>query len=163
MADDSLITPETRALVGKEIAFAGSEEIEKGMIRRFALATGDLNPLYHDEEYARKSRYGGIIAPPTFIFEINFSTGAELREDGSPVARLRPPPPLNTLVRGGNEYEFFRPVRAGDVISGRYRIVDIYQKRGRTGDLVFAIGEATFSNLKGEALGVNRETMIFLP
>ncbi len=30
-------------------------EIEKGMLRRFAQAVGDPNPLWQDEEYAAKS------------------------------------------------------------------------------------------------------------
>ena len=42
-------------------------EVEKGSIRRYAEAVGDNNPLYRDEAYASKSRYGGIIAPPGFF------------------------------------------------------------------------------------------------
>ena len=42
-------------------------EIEKGMIQRFVQAIDDPNPLWQDEEYAKKSQYGGIIAPPTCI------------------------------------------------------------------------------------------------
>ena len=42
-------------------------EVEKGAIRRFADAVDDPNPLYHDEEYARKSKYGSMIAPPGFF------------------------------------------------------------------------------------------------
>jgi len=33
-------------------------------IRRFAQAIDDPNPLYYDEEYAKKTIYKGIIAPP---------------------------------------------------------------------------------------------------
>ncbi len=47
-------------------------EIEKGMIRQFVQAIDDQNPLWQDEEYARKSQYGGIIAPPHFILTIGF-------------------------------------------------------------------------------------------
>ena len=46
-------------------------EIEKGMLRRFAIATGDTDPIYHDEDYARASQFGEIISPPTFPFEWN--------------------------------------------------------------------------------------------
>jgi len=42
-------------------------EVEKGAIRRFAEAVNDANPLFQDEEYARKSQYGTIIAPPGFF------------------------------------------------------------------------------------------------
>ncbi len=59
----SAITPELRNAVGKESA-PKVFEVEKGHIRRFAEAVGDPNPMYRDEAYARKSRYGNIIAPP---------------------------------------------------------------------------------------------------
>ena len=42
-------------------------EVEKGAIKRFADAVGDRNPLYWDEEHARNSRYGSIVAPPGFF------------------------------------------------------------------------------------------------
>ena len=40
--------------------------IEKGKIREMAAAAYDDNPIYFDEEYAKKTRFGGIIAPPHF-------------------------------------------------------------------------------------------------
>src|SRR5579884_1325558 len=41
--------------------------VEAGHIMLFARSVGDPNPVYHDEEYARRSEVGGIIAPPTFV------------------------------------------------------------------------------------------------
>src|SRR5699024_3946968 len=51
-------------------------EVEKGHIRKFADSIGDSNPLYRDEEYAAKTTYGGIIAPPTFPIAIASEGGA---------------------------------------------------------------------------------------
>ena len=42
-------------------------DIEKGAIIKFAQAIEDDNPVYNDEKAARESRYGGLIAPPTFL------------------------------------------------------------------------------------------------
>ena len=42
-------------------------EVEREAIRRFADSVDDPNPLYYDEEYAKKSKYGTIIAPSGFI------------------------------------------------------------------------------------------------
>ena len=39
-------------------------EVEKGAIKKFADAVDDGNPLYWDEEYAKNTKYGSIIAPP---------------------------------------------------------------------------------------------------
>ncbi|MDA1349146.1 MAG: MaoC family dehydratase N-terminal domain-containing protein, partial [Chloroflexi bacterium] len=60
------LTPEMRAAIGSE-SEPVTWEVEKGEIIRFAQAIGDPNPVYSDEAAARKSRHGGIIAPPTFL------------------------------------------------------------------------------------------------
>ena len=41
--------------------------IEAGHIMMFARAIGDPNPIYYDEDSAKTTEPGGIIAPPTFI------------------------------------------------------------------------------------------------
>ena len=40
--------------------------VEASHIMMFARSVGDKNPIYHDEDYARSTEPGGIIAPPTF-------------------------------------------------------------------------------------------------
>ena len=42
--------------------------VEASHIMMFARSVGDANPIYHDEEYAKGTDSGGIIAPPTFCF-----------------------------------------------------------------------------------------------
>src|SRR3546814_3375701 len=43
-------------------------EVTRDAIRHWAWATGDRNRLYTDEDYARRSRHGGPIAPPTMLY-----------------------------------------------------------------------------------------------
>jgi acyl dehydratase len=45
-----------------------NEEATRGAMRRFADGVGDDNPLWGDEEYAQSTRYGCIVAPPSFVF-----------------------------------------------------------------------------------------------
>jgi len=161
MDEESLITPEIQAMVGQEVVSRGVEEVSKCTIRRFAVSVGDLNPLYLDEEFAKKSRYGGVIAPPIYVTAVNHNALAETGEDGRLLGRIKLPPPLNRLTRGGNEYEFFQPVRPGDIINTKRTILDIYQKQGKAGGLVFVIYETAYTNQKDELLSVNRETLIF--
>ncbi len=156
------VTDEMKAMIGQEAVFRGVDEIGKGAIKKFALAVGDLNPLYIDEEYAKKSRYGGIIAPPTFVFDVVHDKKTKIGEDGRGLARIRLPPPFGRILRGGNEYEFLKPVRPEDIISSRRKIIDIYEKQGRSGKLIFVISETTYTNQRKEVLGINRETLIFL-
>ena len=46
-------------------------EATRDNIRHYAHGIGDDNPLWCDPDYARNTRYGDIIAPPTFIFACN--------------------------------------------------------------------------------------------
>ena len=54
-----------RNLIGKEYPFI-TYEVGREKIREYARATLAKNPLYFDPEFARRSRYGTIAAPPTF-------------------------------------------------------------------------------------------------
>ncbi len=41
--------------------------VEAGHIMLFARAVGDTNQIYYDEDFAKGTEPGGIIAPPTFV------------------------------------------------------------------------------------------------
>ena len=71
MVDEHPIVSVLRKHINVKVTVTDPFEIEKGMLRRFAIATGDTDPIYHDEDYARSSTYGEIISPPTFPFEWN--------------------------------------------------------------------------------------------
>jgi acyl dehydratase len=164
MEKASLISPEVKAMIGTEKIFSSLEEVGRATIRRFAIAVGDPNPLYWDEEFAKKTSYGGIVAPPTMVFELNHNLGDEIsEEDGGYSDKILLPPPLTRFVRGGNEYEFFKPVRPMDKITVKRKISQIYEKEGKAGPLVFVIVEISYANQKGELLGINRETFVFMP
>ena len=67
IADDALA--QARALIGMPIRVEQyNYEATRDTIRHYAWGIGDDNPLYYDADYARKSKWGTIIAPPTFFF-----------------------------------------------------------------------------------------------
>ncbi|MCJ7833134.1 MAG: MaoC family dehydratase N-terminal domain-containing protein, partial [Deltaproteobacteria bacterium] len=39
-------------------------------IRHFVDGVGDVNPLYRDPEYAAKTRYGRLVAPPSWLYSV---------------------------------------------------------------------------------------------
>lgn len=163
MAQESLITDEIRSWIGHETP-PWTIEATKLDIKRFAVATDDLNPLYLDEVYAEHSPYGGLIAPPLFYMAplTNPVPESELRTDGLPTEGKFPIPstPLPRLMDGGTEIEFFVPIRVGDTITGRCKIIDIYQKEGRTGPLIFVVRECRYTNQKGELVLVEKGSSI---
>lgn len=161
MDGESLMTPEIKAMKGQETYFPGKEVVDKSSIRRYAQAISDLNPLYLDEEYARNSEYGGIVAPPTFIFDVSHDIFAEVGDDGRDLSRVAIPG--MSAVRGGNEYQFLEPVRPGDVVNRRRKITEVYEKEGKkAGRILFVTYEITYTNQNGSVLGMCRETMMFL-
>ena len=151
-----LITPEIEALVGQEATFQGTEPVDAGVIRRFAKALG-----------LKDGRYYGLadappVAPPTFVFSVNHDSLGKMDESGRPANRLSLPPPFGPAIRGGNRYQFFRPVQVGDQIQILRKITSLKEKAGRRGPMAFLTYSLTYRNQKGDLLGINDETLIFL-
>lgn len=162
MAEDDAIPPEIMAMLGQEAESPGSEVVDASAIRRYVAALNDPDPLYLDEEYAKQTSYGGIVAPPTFVFDVTNNVFAPVGEDGRDTRRIQRPAGYRGL-RGGNEYEFIKPVRPGDIISRKRKIIDVYQKSGKkSGSIVFVISETSYFNQRKELLGKNRETSMYV-
>jgi hydroxyacyl-ACP dehydratase HTD2-like protein with hotdog domain len=62
---------------------------------------------------------------------------------------------------GGSEWTFHRPVRVGDHLTEVAKILDMSEKPGRTGQLLFITRETTQTNQKGELLQTIRAISIF--
>jgi acyl dehydratase len=139
-----------KSAIGKTTA-TYEMEVEKGHIRRFAQAIGDDNPLYYDEEYAKKNRYGGIVAPPTFPTVFGFE--GERVFQGLDINFAR-------LLHGEQEYEYLKPIMAGDTISFSTKIIDVDQKQGKSGALDIIKTEMTGYNQKYEKAFVARSVVV---
>ncbi|GAI50812.1 unnamed protein product, partial [marine sediment metagenome] len=137
-------------------------EVEKGAIRRYADAVDDRNPVYWDEEYARNSRYGSIVAPSGFFgWPTTWTGGMPLRSRlADEVSTALAQAGYRRGLDGGIEYEFFCPVRAGDVLTALPRVTDIYEREGRTGKAVFFVIETTYTNQSGDLVAKERQTLI---
>lgn len=57
--------PAARAPVGPGYRFSRTYTFDEERVKAFALAAGDENPLHHDAEFARGTRFGGLIASGT--------------------------------------------------------------------------------------------------
>src|SRR5919108_495024 len=93
--------------------------VERGKIREFAKAIKDDDPLYFDEAHAAREA-GGIMPPVTFLETLRHW------DDGR--GRPRPPIDLRRALHGEQEYEFFGPIHAGDVLTAVSQITDVYEK-----------------------------------
>jgi acyl dehydratase len=116
-----------------------SEPISQIDIRRWALySMGDDNPLWCDADYAKKTIWGKTIAPPTFLYST---------EDPA----VNPGFPGIQSIFWGTRWEHFRPVKVGDQITSRIRMVDIKEKSGEHVDrMVIQVLESVFMNQRDE-------------
>jgi acyl dehydratase len=157
-----LLTEEITALVGTTATYTAPEELGRASIRYFARAVGDENPLYTDEAFARAHGYDGVVAPPTLICETNQYADRPRDEDGYAGHSWEIDVPGTRLVRGGNEYTFFRPVRPDDVITATWRIAAASERTSSAGTPMLIIESvASYTNQDGEQLATNTETLIY--
>jgi len=142
------VTDEARKQIGK-VSEPRTYEVERGAIRRFAEAIGDPNPLFNSEREARKSRFGGMIATPTFC-----------RSMGSPIPDIKLEMPTFRGLDGGSEWEYLVPIRPGDRITAQSKLVDLREAAGRLGPMVFTTVETTYTNQFNEVCVIQRSTGI---
>ena len=158
----TMLTDEVRAFIGREATYTAPEELGRAAIRYFALAIGDDNAVYIDDEAARDAGHSSVIAPPTMICESNQYLHREPDENGFightwnlPVANAR-------LIRGGNDYEFHRAVLPTDRITVTWFIEDIREKASADGvPMLVVTSVALYHNQDGEQLATNTETLIY--
>ena len=124
--------------------------VSKEEIIEFATSVGETNPLYTDEEYAKTTPYGSLIAPPTFCTV--FRSRARLPDLKLNYGRRG--------IDGGKECQFYVPIRPGDTITGVDRIAAIYEKTGRSGTMIFIVRESELTNQHGEKVAVIRQHLI---
>lgn len=125
-------------------------EIEKGMIRRFAQAVGDPNPLWQDEEYASRSSFSGIIAPPTFLLILGFGQILQTLTSDSSL----------TVLHGSTELECHQPVRPGDVITVTTKIANVRERPGKMGKMLFVTFDMTGTNQGQDVVAKCRQVAI---
>jgi acyl dehydratase len=139
-------------------------EITALMFQRYAVAVGDLNPIYFDDAAARAAGYAGVVAPPNFLTSVlGWEPGppeADLMEDGNERKVVIAEIEGLRLMGGGQELTFGQPVRPGDVVTARRKLVDVYQREAKFGLLTFAISDIVYTNQRGEHLVTCRETVI---
>jgi acyl dehydratase len=128
--------------------------------RHFAFGYGDDNPLFCDPDYAKGTRWGTLIAPPTFHYTMG--------EDAAP----KPDPETKALLKGDPfaglgsyqavmDFEWWRPLRLGDGCRCLKTQVGVVPKQssfgGRTAHVTH---DFIYANLDGQLTNIRRGTWI---
>jgi len=148
----SLLTDEHRAWIGRDDPPI-TVEVSRRDIVKYAIATEQVL-----EKYLR-----GDEAPPMFIFNLFGALRpiSELRADGLPRGRgAGPKLPLQRVMAGGTELIQHRPIRPDDRLTGRHRIVDMYEKQGSQGPLIFTVRSLFVTDADGEPVLEEIQTSI---
>jgi acyl dehydratase len=126
--------------------------IERSRLRFFAKAIGETDPVYTDEAAARDAGYADLLAPPTFLFAAELDSGASdrmLADLGIPLAKL---------LHGEQGFAYHQPACAGDTVTVRSRIEDIYDKKN--GALEFVVKTSRATNPRGELVAEMRTVIV---
>ena len=161
MPDLPYMTEEAKQHIGRERVRV-SEPVSARHIKMFAVGTDDLNPLYIDAGKASELPYGEIIAPPWYygIPTRPVVPEGDLIEDGQ-YNDTAVPGVYGRSMAGTREMEFDHPIRVGDVITERRKLVGIEEKQGRKGKLILQHFETTYTNQRGELIALERGTTMF--
>jgi hydroxyacyl-ACP dehydratase HTD2-like protein with hotdog domain len=151
LAMAGLLTLEARAWLGRT-APPLTEMVSRREIRKYSIATGQRLPKYlHGDE-----------APPMFHahFFQDLVLLEEMQPDGQSPNELTPPLPLQRVMAGGREIEYFRPIVPGDTLTATRTRVDLYEKDGRSGPLIFVVIEMRVTDAQGKPVVTEKRTRI---
>ncbi len=146
-----------RARIGK--GFEGRRpwrtEASRDAIYHLAYAIGDLSPMYLDEAYAKKSRWGTLVAPPIIVQSMD--TLRAVGHSGLPEGL----PGVHSIWTG-SRYEWKRPVKLGDRLTAKSYLKEIVEKDSSFGGgrALYQTYEAVYTDQHGDHLGVRNDTWI---
>ena len=137
--------------------------VEASHIMMFARAVNDANPIYHDEEYAKTTEVGRVIAPPTFaqssaqfdpeyflrpkVDEPWFGSGREATGRAPGEGGGGGPAGLHAE----QEFTYHRHLSPGDVLTAEMKPGKEWEKQGRRGgSLKFREGITEYRDQNGE-------------
>jgi len=123
-------------------------------IRRWVMAMDYPNPLHWDQEFARDSKFGGLIAPQSIAVGLDYGHGVA----PACVGYI----PGSHLIFGGEEWWFYGcPVRPGDKLFQQRRFHDYTVAETKfAGPTMFARGDTTHTNQHGVLVARERATSI---
>src|SRR5690242_12809679 len=118
-------------LVGKPVGSGqpsvAPDPVNQPMIRHWAAAFEDGNPVYTDPEFAAASRFGGIVAPPCMLQTWTMATpqitgiaergGSPVPQDGASPLSVFDDEGFTGTLASNSEFEVVRYLRLGDEIT----------------------------------------------
>jgi hypothetical protein len=168
---DTELQAKLRALVDQSTGGTGRasvapDPVNQAMIRHWAYAMADMNPVYLDPDFAASSRFGGIVSPPVMLQTwtmpspklegIGERGGAPIEIKSNPTAFLDEAGYTSTVATN-SEFEIERYPRLGDIISATTEYESVSEeKQTALGTGFFLTWLTTYTDQHGEVLGRQR-------
>ncbi|RFC76628.1 MaoC family dehydratase N-terminal domain-containing protein [Streptomyces sp. AcE210] len=115
-------------------------DVERGRLRFFAKAIGESDPVYADVEAAKAAGHRDLPVPPTFFFCLEMERPA----DHPNLVELLGID-IRHVLHGEQGFTYHAPVHAGDRLTLRTKITDVYSKKGGALEFVVRSTEITRS------------------
>lgn len=113
----------------------------RDVFKNFARGFGDRNPLWQDEDYANKTRWKGLVAPPLFL--LTYARGGG-RWGGLPGVQA---------LWAEDRWHWYQPLRIGDAIEARTTLDSQEEKRStHAGRAIEQINRTVFINQRAEVV-----------
>ena len=154
-----------RAMIGQPIGAPAiaPDPVNQPMIRHWATALEDHNPVYTDPAFAAASRFGAIVAPPLMLQTWTMATpkisgiaergGAPVEFAANPLTPLDEAGFIATLATN-SEFEIVRYLHLGEVITSTMVIESVSEKKQtRLGPGYFVTWVTTYRDAQGAVVG----------
>ena len=130
---------EFRRRVGVELRVnQGNELVCRETVSKWVDGIGDVNPLYRDAEYAKGTRYGRLVAPPSWLYSVYPS----YVQQGLPGVHA---------FHSGNDWEFYKPILLGDQIKPKAFFTGFEEKTSKfAGKMIMEYQDGKYYNQRNE-------------
>jgi hypothetical protein len=167
------------ALIGRPPGGSGRstspDPVNQPMIRHWAAAFEDANPVYTDPETAAQTRFGAIVAPPMMLQTWTMPTpvitgiaergGSPTESDGESIMTVFDREGFTGTLAVASEFEIERHLRLGEPVSASNIVESISdEKQTRLGRAHFITWLTTYTDDAGKVVGRQRfRIMKFVP
>ena len=181
---ESALTAEVKAVIGataEKIEASLPWEIEREGLRVFTNAIMDPDPRYWDDEFAKSTKFGGVITPPIYCTYLGrrsrpgsedpVTRAFEENPNSDGIGGVRTPetrgglPDVPTkfmrVLNAGNEIEVRQYPKLGDRIFSQAKYSDIKERVAKDGArMLIVTTETVYTNQNDEVLCILRASSI---
>jgi len=145
-------------------ASVAPDPVNVPMIRHWVAALDDRNPVYLDEAFAKRTRHGGLVAPPTMLQVWSMPSpkiegiaergGSPVEMSGDNVVRALDAAGFTGTLATNSELEFVRYLRPGDLLHTSTELESVSNRKTTgLGQGFFVTWVTSYATADGEVVG----------